>query len=138
MNAEQVSEVLNISVDSLKKNFKQTVLSAQKKGIILEKEGRGKNVKYTLTPIRAETLFKEEEKEVNLHKESLELNNWELSVLLAVLLTPMKVFRGTEKQLLEYLDNSVQASNKVKAKEAVNSLVEKDFLINSIEQFSFH
>ena len=134
MNAEQVSEVLNISVDSLKKNFKQTVLSAQKKGIILEKEGRGKNVKYTLTPIRAETLFKEEEKEVNLHKESLELNNWELSVLLAVLLTPMKVFRGTEKQLLEYLDNSVQASNKVKAKEAVNSLVEKDFLINFTDE----
>ena len=46
----------------------------------------------------------------------------------------MKVFRGTEKQLLEYLDNSVQASNKVKAKEAVNSLVEKDFLINFTDE----
>ena len=131
MTPEQICDLLDISVSTLKGQFKRMAAKAEKKGYKLTKEGRGANTKYYLESLapRAKTLFEEESKDMNLDKESLGLDNWELNILLATLLTPMRIFRGTEKEFLEYLDVSVQTSNRKKIKEAIDSMVKKDYIL---------
>lgn len=131
MTPEQICDLLDISVNTLKGQFKRMAAKAEKKGYKLTKEGRGANTKYYLESLapRAKTLFEEESKDMNLDKESLSLDNWELNILLATLLTPMRIFRGTEKEFLEYLDVSIQTSNRKKIKEAIDSMVKKDYIL---------
>ena len=70
MNIEEVSKLLNVSISSLETNFPKTKLKMEKKGIILNKEGRGKNAVYTVeytnlfNDTRALSIFEENQKEV--------------------------------------------------------------------------
>ena len=71
MTPEQICDLLDISVSTLKGQFKRMAAKAEKKGYKLTKEGRGANTKYYLESLapRAKTLFEEESKDMNLDKE---------------------------------------------------------------------
>ena len=108
MNIKEVSEALGIAESTLKNNYKRTAESLLKKGIILNKKGRGISADYTIEydmsfkDNRALTIF-DENKEIYLQDDMLKMIDWNLLVLVGVCLTPLLTFRGSYKDFLNYL-----------------------------------
>ena len=128
MNIKEVSEALGIAESTLKNNYKRTAESLLKKGIILNKKGRGISADYTIEydmsfkDNRALTIF-DENKEIYLQDDMLKMIDWNLLVLVGICLTPLLTFRGSYKDFLNYVGVLPSAANINKLKEV---LVEMD------------
>lgn len=55
-------------------------------------------------------MYKESEKSLIIDEEALRLANYEFLILLGIISTPQRVFRGTRKDFLKYLE--MPADNK--------------------------
>ena len=141
MNIEEVSKLLNVSISSLETNFPKTKLKMEKKGIILDKKGRGKNAVYTVkytnlfNDTRALSIFEENQKEVFMSEETLNLAEFEFYIFLAIVLTPMMVFRGSYTDFLKYMDIPHPGSKKNKELliKALESLAEQKVIMYNVD-----
>lgn len=127
-SASDIAEMFNCSESSLKSNFYRTAASIKKKYNvdIVKSKDKNKNVFYQVFENdRAKTIY-DQKKDISITLESLSFQAFEFCVFL--MLAANEVFRGTRKQLLDYmgiknLKKNIQILNKV-----IKSLVEKNYI----------
>lgn len=137
MTLQEICDKLDLSESSIKTNFARTQKILLKKNIKLIKNGRGTAATYEIEYLndnRAMTIYEEVKDEILLSNESMEFPNWEFLVFLAIVTTPMIVFRGSYKEFLEYVQIKVTDSNIKNLKEALEGLADRDIISYMIDK----
>jgi hypothetical protein len=131
MTLQEVCLKLNIAESSITTNFARTQKKLLKQNIKLIKDGRGASAVYDieyLTDNRALSLYDEVRDDIVLTNDSVKLPNWEFLVFLAIVTTPMFVFRGSYEDFLNYVQIKINNSNLQYLKEALESLEQRDII----------
>lgn len=122
----------HVSESSIKTAFPRTQKAIQKKyGVRIVKEGRGNNAEYFEEfedDGRANTIYEEVKDDIIIDSESFKLMDWDFLVFLAIIITPMRVFRGTYEDLLRYIEIKVTNNNIFLVKHALSELKSKGFI----------
>ena len=137
MTLQEICDKLDLSESSIKTNFARTQKILLKKNIKLIKNGRGATATYEIEYLndnRAMTIYEEVKDEILLSNESMEFPNWEFLVFLAIVTTPMIVFRGSYKEFLEYVQVKVTDSNIKNLKEALEGLADRDIISYMVDK----
>lgn len=138
MTLQEVCQKYNVSESSMKTAFPRTQQAILKKhGIKIVKEGRGVKASYYEEDDkykRAITLYDEDRKSIIVNKKELELMNWDFLVFLAIITTPMLVFRGSYIDFLKYVDIKVTDANLRMLKDALNELQKRDLIQYTIDK----
>ena len=133
MTIKEISKKYDISESYIKNQFKKAQASILKKyGVNIYKEGRGDKTCYfeeDLTGSRALTLFDEQKSILNIDQQNISLDKWAFLVMLAIAATPMCVFRGTYKNILEYVGMQPTAANEKVVIAALEWLKDNDIII---------
>ena len=141
MTLKEVTTKYNISESSLQQNFKKTQKSIMKKyGVIINKSGRGASAIYTEEIIRSEadtralTMYEETKENISMESEMFNtLVDWDFIVLLAILTTPLLVFRGNYTQFLEYVKIKPNPDNIQKLKDTLDDLSKKNIILYTLD-----
>ena len=141
MTLKEVTTKYNISESSLQQNFKKTQKSIMKKyGVIINKSGRGASAVYTEEIIRSEadtraiTMYEETKENISMESEMFNtLVDWDFIVLLAILTTPLLVFRGNYTQFLEYVKIKSNPDNIQKLKDTLDDLSKKNIILYTLD-----
>lgn len=132
MNLKEISEKYNVSESSLKTSFPRSQKAIYKKyGVTIVKIGRGKDATYREEyekDNRSINMYEEEKDSLPLSKESLKMINWDFMIFLAIIITPMAVFRGSFEDFLKYIEIPVNKKNLKMLKETLISLKERDYI----------
>lgn len=136
MTLKEFCEKYGYSESTVKAKWGQVQLKIMKdKGIKIIKKGRGEKVEF-IEEIesypRALTMFEEGISDLFVTTD-LNMINWDFHVFLAIVTTPMRVFRGTVEQLLQYMMVPVSAESKERVIMALNNLVEGGFIAYIID-----
>jgi DNA-binding Lrp family transcriptional regulator len=137
MTLEELCKELNVSETTVKTNFARMQKTFQKKNILVTKNGRGSNATYDIEYLndnRAMTMFEEDKQEIILSNVSLQFINWEFTVFLAIVVTPMLVFRGSYKDFLDYAVINNTPTNIELLKKALETLAERDIIIYKVDK----
>ena len=138
MTMQEVCEKYNVAESCMKTAFPKTQKSILKKhGVKIIKEGRGKEATYReewVDDKRAISMYNETKDVMIMDSESLKLMSWDFMVLLAIVTTPMLVFRGSFIDFLKYVELSVTESNLKNLKKALSSLEERDIISYSLDK----
>ena len=133
MSLEELCNRYQVSPSSVKSNFNRTQEALLKKyGVQIIKTGRGKNACYyeTETEQRALTLYQEKDNPLfYLDDEIINLNQWELMILIVLLIKPELVYRGNTKGLLEYLGKKPSSTNLRAITAALQNLKNKNYIL---------
>ena len=134
MTLQELCNKYNLSESTVTSKFKRTQESIFKKyGVQIVKIGRGISAEYLETideSNRALTLYEEPENTLfYVDEEIIGLEIWEFMILVALLVKPQLVFRGTYKMLVEYLDKGATPANMGAAQMAVESLVKRGHIL---------
>ena len=117
--------------NTVKKKWTQIQLKILKDtGVKVVKQGRGERTEYVEemdSYPRALTMFEEGASDLFVSAD-LNMINWDFHIFLAIVTTPMRVFRGTIEQLLQYMMVPISAESKEKVQIALNNLVEGGFI----------
>ena len=100
-------------------------------GVKIVKTGRGSNVVYQEESDRyphAVTMFHESSPRDIFVTTDLSLINWEFHIFLAIVTTPMGVFRGTISQLLQYMTIPDTIENCRRAQDGIDNLINHGFV----------
>lgn len=138
MTIKEVCEKYGYAESTVKTQFTKVQAKILKeKHIKLVKKGRGAAAYYEeeVEPecCRALTMFQEEPHELLLTEGDVSFVNWTFHVFLALVTTPMRVFRGTVEQLCQYMDIPVTPANKDACKIAIDELVTKKLIQCSLD-----
>lgn len=132
MNLQEFCETYGYSESTVKNKWSWVQMKILKdKGIKVVKTGRGAKVSFEELADdypRAITMFQEELPRDLFVSTDLNMINWDFQVFLAIVTTPMLVFRGTLEQLLQYMMVPVSAESKEKVKEALFNLTKGGFI----------
>lgn len=137
MTLEEVCLKLKVSESSIKSNFARTQKNLLKKNIKLTKIKEGKIINYEIEYLndnRAMTIYEELRKDIVLNNESINFPNWEFLVFLAIVTTPMIVFRGSYKDFLDYVQVKSTDANINHLKEALQTLFDKDIISYMVDK----
>lgn len=138
MTLKEVCEKYGVAESSMTNAWPRTQKAILKKyGVKLEKEGRGQKAVYTETienDNRALTMYEEIKDEMIIDNESFKLMNWDFLVFLAIVTTPMLVFRGSFEDFLRYVEVKPTKENIVALKGALSSLEERDFISYNLDK----
>ena len=133
MTAQQLSDKYGYSLNSIENKWTNTQrLILQKYGVNIKKIGRGKKASYIeelISDMRAMTIFDENKKEIMLNSDSMNLENFQFLAFLAIITTPMLVFRGSYEEFLKYMGARNSKENISKLKFSLLELKNKDFII---------
>jgi hypothetical protein len=142
MTLQEVCKKYGVAESSMTTKFTRTQQSILKKhGIKIIKEGRGKNVNYreeTVSDLRANTMYEEIKQEVVIGNETLKLMSWDFMVFLALVTTPMLVFRGSFEDFLNYVEVKVTDSNITHLKGALSTLEEKNYISYELDRTDYN
>lgn len=134
MTLKELSEKYGVAESTLKNAFPRAQKSILKKyNVNIVKKGRGETASYEeevpeLYP-HAMTMYEEvKEKDIFLDNKSFHLKNGEFLVFLAILTTPMFVFRGDYNTLLKYIGINQTAANVEILKKSINILEMNGFI----------
>lgn len=126
MTLEELCEKYGVAPSTVKSNFKRFAETMRAKhGVIITKQGRGANARYHTDFIddqRALTMYEENKEEVCITEANLGLENFNFLIFLAIMTTPMLVFRGSYDDFLQYIECAPTDSNKVALKEGLQAL----------------
>lgn len=132
MTIAELCEKYNVSESSVKTAFPRTQKALLKKyGVRIIKEGRGAAAEYYEQwedDGRADSIYEEVKDDIIIDNESFKLMDWDFLVFLAIIITPMRVFRGTYEDLLRYIEIKVTPYNLNLVKYALNDLKSKGFI----------
>lgn len=137
MNLAELCAKYSVSESSVKTAFPRTQKALLKKyGVKIIKEGRGAAAEYFEVwedDGRANSIYDEVKDDIIIDNESFKLMDWDFLVFLAIIITPMRVFRGTYEDLLRYIDIKVTPYNLRLVKYALDDLKNKGFVNYSID-----
>lgn len=137
MTAQQLSEKYGYSLHSIENKWSNTQrLILQKYGVEIKKIGRGKKASYIeelVSDMRAMTIFNED-KEIILNSDSMSLDNFQFLAFLAIITTPLLVFRGSYEEFLNYMGARNSKENISKLKFSLEDLKNKDFIIYTTDK----
>lgn len=132
MTLQELCEKYNYSESTVKNKWSSVQLKIFKDyGIKITKTGRGAKTIYQEDNDRyphAVTMFHESSPRDIFVTTDLSLINWEFHIFLAIVTTPMGVFRGTISQLLQYMTIPDTAENCRRAQEGINNLITNGFI----------
>ena len=132
MTAQELCQKYGISENYLARNFPTVQKSIIKKyQIKIEKEGRGKAAIYLEIPLindRAMSMYEETKDTFALNSASFTLTNADFCCLVAIILTPMMVFRGSFKDFCHYMQINDSKENIAAIKEALTRLSSQDYI----------
>ena len=113
LTIEEVSEMYGYSVASIRRNFKRTAQSIQKRyGMDLFKyTGPDGETFYKISSPRAITMYEEIKDQLYVPIESIKMDDLACFVLIGVAATPQGVFRGTRANFLDYMGLSHNKRN---------------------------
>lgn len=135
MTLEEVCEKYEVAESTMKNNFPRVQKAILKKyNVKIIKEGRGAAARYIEeyeTDNRADTMYDELKDEIIINNESLKMMNWDFMVFLAIVTTPMLVFRGSYEDFLRYVDCPVTKANIQELKKTLRSFAQRD-LVNYV------
>jgi len=138
MTLEEVCEKYGVAQSSMTNAFPRTQKAILKKhGVKIIKEGRGKTAVYTEEwedDKRAITMYEEVKDTVMITNESFKLMNWDFMVFLAIITTPMFVFRGSFEDFLRYVEVPVSDANIITLKGALSSLEERNLISYNLDR----
>ena len=138
MDLNEVCEKYGVAESSVKNAFPRTQAAILKKfGVKIIKEGRGKNTIYREEQVddqRAATLYDEVKNDIIINEESFKLMNWDFLVFLAIVTTPMLVFRGSYIEFLKYVEAPVSSGNIGLLKKALVELSKREFISYTIDK----
>ena len=137
MTLREICDKLDLSESSVKTNFTRSQKILLKKNIKLIKNGRGAAATYEIEYLndnRAMTIYEELKEDIILSNESMEFPNWEFLVFLAIVTTPMIVFRGSYKEFLQYVQMKDSENNLKNLKEALEGLASRDIIVYMIDK----
>lgn len=133
MSLEELCTKYQVSPSSVKSNFNRTQNALLKKyGVQIIKTGRGKTAQYyeTETEQRALTLYQEKDNPLfYLDDEIINLDQWELMILIVLLIKPELVYRGNARGLLEYLGKKTSLNNLRAITAALKNLKNKNYIL---------
>lgn len=132
MTAQELSQKYGISENSILTNFPRAQKSIIKKyQIKIEKEGRGQAATYLEIPLvndRAMSMYEETKDNFALDSASFALTSADFCCLVAIILTPMMVFRGSFKDFCHYMQINDSKENIAAIKEALTRLDSQDYI----------
>lgn len=132
MTLEEVSKKYNVAESTLKNSWPRAQKSILKKyNVNLIKKGRGASATYEEEVYypHAITMYDEiKEEDMFLDNQSFHLRNGEFLVFLAILTTPMLVFRGNYIDFLKYIGINPTENNITTLKESLAALEEDGFI----------
>lgn len=132
MTLQELCEKYGYSESTVKNKWSTIQLKLFKDyGIKITKHGRGANVTYEEENDRyphAVTMFHESSPRDIFVTTDLSLINWDFHIFLAIVTTPMGVFRGTISQLLQYMTIPDTPENCRRAQEGINNLINNGFI----------
>ena len=137
MTQEEVCKKFNVSKSSLTSNFKRTAASILKKyGIkLLKKKENGQIIYFTIEDDKRALSIIEEPKEMFfVDGETMKLEQWEFVVFLAIIVSPMLVFRGSYEEMLNYMNFSTVENYIIAVKAALESLAAKHYIMYVIDE----
>lgn len=137
MTKQEVCERFNISESTLLNNFPRVQKSILKKhNVKLIKEGKGAAAIYRVeeNDCRALTMYEEVKDNFVIDNESFKLMNLDFHVFLAIVLTPMLVFRGSFEEFLKYAEINVTKENVLALKGTLSSLEERNFISYNLDR----
>lgn len=138
MTLQEVCEKYEVAESSMKNMFPRTQrLILKKYGIRIIKIGKGKNADYreeVENDMRAVTMYDEVREDLALSNESLKLMNWDFMCFLAIITTPMMVFRGSYEDFLRYAGCKVTQINIKYLKTALQSLFDRELIEYRIDK----
>ena len=136
MTAQEVCEKYGIAETTLSQKWSRTQENILKKhGVLIHKIGRGKSAKYEeeivreVDTTRAEFMHEEPKKEVVIDSMFNSLCDWEFMTILAIVTTPMSVFRGSYKDFLRYVQLIDSKENVIKLKGVLSDLSDRGILL---------
>lgn len=135
MTVEQVSERYGYSITSIQKNFPRTAAAIEKKyGVTLIKCKKKGKTYYQIDDHRAETMYDQSKKLINVEKKTLKLVDYQFFSFLGILMTPQGVFRGTRKDFLKYVGIPVNKKNLSMLDEVLKDLFERKYIMFDIDE----
>lgn len=138
MNIKQVCEKFDYSESYVSKNFPKFQKAMLKKGIVVQKIGRGKNAVYQIVEdnSRAITLYKEDEtRTVMLSKDSMQhMINMDFAVFIGIIMTPLQVFRGSYNDFLDYVKINKTEDNRQNLKASLNFLFQNQYIHYAVDK----
>lgn len=133
MSLEELCQKYDLSPTTVKTKFKRTQETVLRKyGVQIVKVGRGVSASYyeTETEQRALTLYQEKDNPLfYIDDEIINLDQWELMILIVLLIKPDLVYRGNIKGLLEYLGKKSTSSNISALQVALQNLEKKNYVL---------
>ena len=133
MSLEELCQKYDLSPTTVKTKFKRTQETVLRKyGVQIVKVGRGASASYyeTETEQRALTLYQEKDNPLfYIDDEIINLDQWELMILIVLLIKPDLVYRGNIKGLLEYLGKKSTSSNISALQVALQNLEKKNYVL---------
>ena len=138
MNIKQVSEKFDYSESYISKNFPKFQKAMLKKGIVIQKIGRGQKASYQIIEdnSRALTLYKQDEtRTVMLSRDSIKhIINMDFAVFIGIIMTPLQVFRGSYEDFLDYVKMKKTDQNKERLKASLDFLYQNQYIHYAIDK----
>lgn len=138
MNIKQICEKFDYSESYVSKNFPKFQKAMLKKGIVIQKIGRGQKATYQIVEdnSRALTLYKEDEtRTVMLSKDSIKhMINMDFAVFIGIIMTPLQVFRGSYIDFLDYIQMNRTVQNIEHLKASLDFLFQNQYIHYAIDK----
>lgn len=138
MTLNEVCEKYGVAESSMVSAFPRTQKAIMKKhNVKIIKNGRGKTATYTeeiLCDNRALTMYEETKNEMIIDNVSFNLANLDFCCFIAIIMTPMLVFRGSFSDFCKYMGIKDSKENIVAVKGALSSLEERDFISYTLDR----
>ncbi|MEG0153239.1 MAG: hypothetical protein RR744_08720 [Cellulosilyticaceae bacterium] len=144
-NEEELTKELGIALSTLRTKFTRVQEKARRDGYDLTKLGRGKSAVYQLDFVKndemiaptAASMFAEVRGEIEVEESWIGMEQMEFNLLLMLIMTPLKVFRGTYKEAATYMGLPVRERSYEKIKEGIEVLKEKELILDTIDEDVF-
>ena len=136
MTIEEVVETYGVSKTSITSNFPRVQKSIEKNfGVTLEKVGRGTGARYVVKNVaytdsnRALTLYDSVEKNLIPAETAAGLLDLHFLIFIAIVSTPLRVFRGSYADLLNYIEIEPTMENIYNAREILRTFAARDYIM---------
>lgn len=130
MNTQEMASYLNITENTLKKNFKKIQETKAKQGIKITKEGRGDKTEYFINVLPTASFYKTKSEELYFDNNFLELPNLCTLVAFAMVMinTEQTAVSMTYSDFLEYIELQPTHTNIKLLKEAFELMSEQKLI----------
>ena len=129
MTKTELSQVLNVSINTIERKFKTLQNNYKKKGIIIEKKGKGENSKYFLIYEKDFPSIFELNNNFYFNENMIQLTDFALLISIALTIEDKTFNHITFQEFLRFLEIKPNSKNIKILKETLEFLDEKQFIV---------